>query len=417
MSTRRRIRPEVTVKNSTPVETNHIGYPLIDDDEFDSIMEYRLNFGSEPFGHYYVSATTLHRLKAMYSEIETIPTDSHSYAKDVASIMFNDLISSANISSVSPNVYYKRSKDSQRCRLSYVDTTSMYTIHVLVSMWFSDSSEISDISAYVSFTHGECGNPLRSIDVEAVIDRIDELTKLVIEVKRPDSQVNMLIEGTYGLELLEAGYIPDPMENFQLDELYNEDFVDVYNIIIDNINISNESGIAILHGEPGTGKTSFIRHLIHKCDKRLIFFPPKMADLISSPKLIPFLREYKNSILIIEDAETILRTREAGENTAVSNLLNLGDGILGDILSIQVICTFNAPAQYVDPALFRDGRLIASYEFGPLSADKATKLSTKVWGDDACKTFTEPATLAQVFNKPAPKLNAEKSNTPFGFTP
>jgi SpoVK/Ycf46/Vps4 family AAA+-type ATPase len=70
--------------------------------------------------------------------------------------------------------------------------------------------------------------------------------------------------------------------------------------------------------------------------------------------------EQQNSILIIEEAENIIldRTQDAFlPKQAVSNLLNLSDGLLGDAMHQQIICTFNCDVQGIDPALLRERRL------------------------------------------------------------
>ncbi len=50
-----------------------------------------------------------------------------------------------------------------------------------------------------------------------------------------------------------------------------------------------------------------------------------MAKEISSPDFLPFLMQYPNSILIIEDAENIVKDRNESlvPSQAVANLLNL----------------------------------------------------------------------------------------------
>jgi hypothetical protein len=74
------------------------------------------------------------------------------------------------------------------------------------------------------------------------------------------------------------------------------------------------------------GKTHYIRYLIHEIeDKTLIYVPPDMAKEISSPEFLPFLMQYQDSILIIEDAENIIKDRNESSvpSQAVANLLNL----------------------------------------------------------------------------------------------
>ena len=107
---------------------------------------------------------------------------------------------------------------------------------------------------------------------------------------------------------------------------YGESFVPVHDRIINNLNQKEGKGIVLLHGAPGSGKTHYIRYLIQEVkDKTLIYIPPDMAKEISSPQFLPFLMEYPDSILIIEDAENIIKDRNDAliPSQAVANLLNL----------------------------------------------------------------------------------------------
>jgi hypothetical protein len=74
------------------------------------------------------------------------------------------------------------------------------------------------------------------------------------------------------------------------------------------------------------GKTHYIRYLIQEIqDKTLIYVPPDMAKDISTPAFLPFLMEHPDSVLIIEDAENIIKDRNdsSAPSQAVANLLNL----------------------------------------------------------------------------------------------
>lgn len=135
-------------------------------------------------------------------------------------------------------------------------------------------------------------------------------------------------------------------------------------------------------------------------NKKLIYVPPDMAKEISKPHFLPFLLQYPNSILIIEDAENIIRDRnelEFDASQAVANLLNLSDGLLGDATHMQIIATFNCDLSKIDKALLRKGRLIAHYEFGTIDIDDAKNLSSKL--GFGIEHITAPMTLADIYNQ------------------
>jgi SpoVK/Ycf46/Vps4 family AAA+-type ATPase len=100
-------------------------------------------------------------------------------------------------------------------------------------------------------------------------------------------------------------------------------------------------------------------------------------------------------VIVIEDAENIIRDRRTSSGSSVSNLLNISDGLLADFLNVQLICTFNSPLTMVDSALMRKGRLIAKYEFGKLCVEKAQALSN-YFGNDT--VITKPMTIAEIAN-------------------
>ena len=163
----------------------------------------------------------------------------------------------------------------------------------------------------------------------------------------------------------------------------------------------------LLHGLPGTGKTTYLRYLIGKVKKRVLFVPPSVAANITNPEFMNLLLDYPNSVLIIEDAENIIMDRQITGSSAVSNLLNISDGLLGDCLNTQIICTFNMPISKIDSALMRKGRLIAKYNFGKLSVEKAQQLADKMKLDI---NVTEPMTVAEIFNKDEKTFDDKRIN-------
>ena len=176
---------------------------------------------------------------------------------------------------------------------------------------------------------------------------------------------------------------------------YNNDFKEMYKNLLSFLN-ERESGLAVLYGGAGTGKTSFIKALISSLDKQFILVTTAIAAHMAEPEFIAFMMENKDSIFILEDCEQVLMSRE--ENIfggAISNILNMSDGLMSDIFNIKFICTFNTDINNIDEALLRPGRCFVNYEFKSLEAEKASKLLESL-GHKIDKP--RDMTLAEIYN-------------------
>jgi hypothetical protein len=178
---------------------------------------------------------------------------------------------------------------------------------------------------------------------------------------------------------------------------YNDDFPEINDLVFDSLNTKGRSGLFLLHGKYGTGKTTYLRHLISCIDRKFIYFPIRMIERINSPEFLPFIARHPNSVLVLEDCESLLVQRESGFGNASSlaNLLNLSDGLLADALSINAICTFNAGIRKIDDAILRKGRLLARYEFKELEIGKAQHLADSL-GKQV--KVNKPMTVADIYN-------------------
>ena len=165
----------------------------------------------------------------------------------------------------------------------------------------------------------------------------------------------------------------------------------------------NPSGLSILHGPTGCGKTSYLRALMARLvDKAVFYFVPvSAADMLFDPRYVAFWigeasrNKKKQKIVLLEDAEDLLLPRDGRNRDKVSNLLNLADGFLGDHLKLHVIATTNALVRELDSAILRPGRLLGSREFRRLNRNEAQRLAS-------AKGLTLPDmpdySLAEIYN-------------------
>lgn len=226
--------------------------------------------------------------------------------------------------------------------------------------------------------------------------------------RRQPLEINLISRGRNGLELKQLEVKRTALD---LDLFYEDDFKAVNETICKRLTKDKDKGIVLLHGLPGTGKTTYLRYLIGKIKKRILFVSPNVAADITSPDFIELLVGNPNSVLIIEDAENVIMDRKLSGNASVSNLLNISDGLLADFLNVQLICTFNNSLTLVDSALLRKGRLIAKYEFGKLGIEKAQRLSRHLKLD---QTITRPMTIAEIAHPNEQEIIPER-NEIMGF--
>jgi hypothetical protein len=165
--------------------------------------------------------------------------------------------------------------------------------------------------------------------------------------------------------------------------------------MVEQLRKEHHSGLYLLHGKPGTGKTSFIKSVITRVEKPVIFLSPAMTDNLTSPALIGVLMDNPGSIIIIEDAETVLMKRQGDNSNAVANLLNLTDGFPADFLNLNIICTFNSALGDIDPALLRKGRLKGIHRFEMLQPEQVAVLA-KHLGVEPDLDAGKPMSLAEV---------------------
>lgn len=167
-----------------------------------------------------------------------------------------------------------------------------------------------------------------------------------------------------------------------IDKSYNDDFKPIYDDITKFLDKDNrKSGVILLNGEPGTGKTFFIRHLVNTVKGNYVIIPAVLARHLDSPEMITFLTNNRDSIFILEDCEDIIKSRDNAIFSGISSILNMSDGLMSDIFNGKFICTFNCEIGAIDSALLRKGRCAAMYTFSKLNKDKAKVLLSELGKD------------------------------------
>jgi SpoVK/Ycf46/Vps4 family AAA+-type ATPase len=191
--------------------------------------------------------------------------------------------------------------------------------------------------------------------------------------------------------------LPVPTADMDLALNYGDSFLDIHTKLVDNLN-NTTSGLYLFYGAPGTGKSSYIKYLLSAgIDRKIAYIPVGLIDKLTHPDMLPLLMNNKNIILVLEDAEKALLSREISQDSSiVSTILNLTDGFIGQAINISIVATFNTAKDKIDEALLRKGRLRMSHEFKKLPVANCKKIASSLGVNP--EHITEDMSLAEIYN-------------------
>ncbi len=258
-----------------------------------------------------------------------------------------------------------------------------------VTIYYKNQSALERFVPYIKALDSN-GKPLIAPDDEKII--------------KHNSYINLVTKNHSGSLDTSEFEIKNPKINIPL--AYGSEFEAIEKQIYNTL-IKSDKGLWIFHGPPGTGKSMFIRHMIKRLNKsgkvgEIIYMPSEMVGALESPDFIPFIQEYQESILVIEDGDIALESRKS-HGSIVKTILQLTDGILADCLRLKIIVTFNCDLSKIDEALLRKGRLQIRHEFRVLTRTEAIelakylKIDTKVFDTIENRNKTD-WTLAEIYN-------------------
>lgn len=156
--------------------------------------------------------------------------------------------------------------------------------------------------------------------------------------------------------------------------------------------LNSSASVIILIGPPGTGKTTFIKNLIHRSggDAKVTYDEKVMGD----DSLFANFIESDTRFMIMEDADAFLKARDDG-NTMMHRFLNVSDGLISAEGKKLVFSTNLPSIRDIDAALMRPGRCFDVVEFRALTRDEAQEVAKEV---NVPLADGAEFTLAEIFN-------------------
>lgn len=242
-----------------------------------------------------------------------------------------------------------------------------------VALWISREGESFEIRAATCWAGG---------GIPPALSRIADLLASVRKTRSEErAEVAMLQATPRGWVCQAVGSVASILERSN----YEDAVVQAFDAIVEEYRKPEPAGrLVLVEGPPGTGKTRFVRGLMGACGLPVLLLPAKDIGMLEQASALSSLRQWvvearivesrRGALVVVEDADSLLVPRQSDNISALSALLNMSDGILGDVANLRIVVTTNAKKGEVDSAILREGRLLRHVRIGLLSPDQALSI-------------------------------------------
>jgi len=245
-------------------------------------------------------------------------------------------------------------------------------------------------SVYLEFRFR--GNNL-NVTASGTVEAINGFTEWISKEDFRPSEV--MVDWVFGPNYRE-------MEEFHLPIVLKDEIPGAYPWMKDTIQnytktfIDSDECVLVLKGSPGTGKTTFLKHLVKAAGTSAVITYD--SHLLNSDGFFAsFLTRDDANLLIIEDADDLLQARAEG-NKLMEKLLNASDGMIS-FKHKKLIFSTNLPnVSSIDPALLRKGRCFDILDFRRLTRDEAKIVAKNYYGHDNTALDGKDFSLAEITN-------------------
>lgn len=143
----------------------------------------------------------------------------------------------------------------------------------------------------------------------------------------------------------------------------------------------------VMYGPPGTGKTMIVKWILSSFEQVVIWVKgSEIRDAKDIDRLFHFARKAQPAVLVFEDVDFYLQSRDQGGGSIVSTMMNNLDGVESN-KGILVIFTTNRLDAIETAIVDRPGRIDTKIFIGELTRSEIIKLLTKKLGKFK-KTYT-----------------------------
>lgn len=228
-------------------------------------------------------------------------------------------------------------------------------------------------------------------DVEKIQQIIQELSDFVIDFADSNThKINYLSVKEGALSLEPIIYQQD--DNIEL--FYNNDTFSKVQKLIKKIKKS-DTGISILYGENGNGKSQLSKWICNSVDEISIYIPLNLIEQsINNPEFKNFIKKWGKVLLVIDDCDFLFNPIFGRTNYFAQNLLQIVDGLFTDVCQVHALLVFNTPSEEdIDEYLIESNSIIDLIEVSELNQEQSNELAEHL---NSKKRYKSPTKVIEI---------------------
>jgi hypothetical protein len=189
---------------------------------------------------------------------------------------------------------------------------------------------------------------------------------------------------------------PIPLSNIKLDIAlnYGPELIYKEENLLKKLN-SLESGLFVLMGPRGSGKTHYLRYIIPHVKKKVYYYPTYLLDNIYVfNQFLNYLKKQRSVVLVLEDTDAYFSSKS--NKQYVDAVLSAVESELAKSPDLQIVLSLNIDSEEdLEEDLLNSNAVLFKHYFDRLPVRLANKLGQKL---KRRSKYTQPMLLSNIYN-------------------